>query len=95
MEGSLSLFLTYIILRINKIPPILAAKRIIQGLTDGIIPASVAGIKVGMFRPRHVNLGMVVVLDTIGCFGIACVDLLGGEGILNITPGEIVIATVS
>lgn len=87
--------MTNIILRVNKVPPILTAECILQRLTCRVIPTSIAGIEICVFRPRHIHLGVIIVLDTIRILCIAGVDLICCEGVLNITPGQVVIATVS
>lgn len=42
---------TYIVLWVNKVPPVLAAESILQRLAGRVIPAGIASIKVGMLRP--------------------------------------------
>lgn len=73
-------------------PPVIAAESVVQGLAGRIVPAGVAGIEVGVLRPGNVDLGVVVVLDTVRVSGLAGLDLLGGEGVLDITPRKVVVA---
>lgn len=75
-------------------PPIVTTERIIRRLTDRVSPAGIARIEVGMFRPRDINLGVIVITDSIGVVGCSSLDLLRGESILNIFPGQIVIPAV-
>lgn len=85
----------YIILRINKVPPVLAAERILQRLTSRVDPCSVASIEIRVLRPRHVHLGVIVVLHTVGSLCIACLDLIRREGVLDIAPCQVVVAAMS
>ena len=75
-------------------PPVLASESIISRLTNRVVPSGVASIKIGVLGPRNVDFGMVVILDAVRVDCVAGVDLIGGEGVLNAAPGQIVIPTV-
>lgn len=75
-------------------PPVLTTKSIVERLTDGIVPAGVARVEIRMLRPGHIHLGMIIVLHPIRINGITSVDLLRGQRVLDISPGQIVIFAV-
>jgi hypothetical protein len=82
-------------LQINKVPPVLAAERILQRLTNRVDPCRVASIEIRVLRPRHIHLGVIVVLHTVGSLCIARLDLIRREGVLDIAPCQVVVAAMS
>lgn len=84
----------YVVLRVDKVPPVLTAECIFQRLTSRVIPGSIASIKVRVLRPRNVYLGMVVVLHTVRISRIAGVNLIRRESVLNVAPGQVMVAAV-
>ena len=70
--------MTYIILCIDKMPPVLTSESIIGRLANRVVPSGVAGVKVGVLRPRHVHFRVIIVLDTVRVDGIAGVDFICG-----------------
>ena len=75
-------------------PPVLATERILRRLANNIIIAGVARVIHGMLRPAHIHLGMVVVLHTVGVFGVSGIDFVCGEGVLDVSPFEVIVAVV-
>lgn len=85
---------THIITLIDIMPPVLTPERILRRLADNIIIAGVARVIHGMLRPGHIHLGMVVVLYTVGIFGVSGVDFFCCEGVLDVSPFEVIVAVV-
>lgn len=75
-------------------PPVFTAESVVERLACRIIEASVASVKVGMLGPCNVDLGVIVVLNTVGVDCVASVDLVSGQSVLDIPPSEVVVATV-
>lgn len=76
-------------------PPVLTAKGVIVRLADGIVPPCVSRIEVGVFGPRYVNFWVVVVLYAVRVDCVPSIDFGRGQGVLDVSPRQIMVSTVS
>lgn len=85
---------TYILVTRYKMPPVVAAESIIERLAGWVNKFRLLSVEVRVLRPANINLGVVVVADTIGRVGVTGVDLLRRQRVMDVAPGEVVIASM-